>query len=87
VLKAAGAKRFAGVCAACHGSDGRGNQALGAPDLTDDYWQYGGDFESVRESIAKGRQGMMPAHEPLIGHTRARLVAAWVYAQSRPSKD
>ncbi len=86
-LSAAGAKRFAGICAACHGADGRGIAAMGAPDLTDSYWQYGGDFESIRESIALGRQGMMPAHEPLIGHTRARLVAAWVYSLSQQPSE
>lgn len=80
---AAGGRRFAGICAACHGPDGKGNPAMGAPDLTDDYWLYGGDYDSVRASIAHGRQGMMPAHEPLIGRTRARLVAAWVFAQSQ----
>lgn len=79
---AAGRARFAGLCAACHGPEGKGNPTLGAPDLTDDDWLYGGDIDSVRTSIAHGRQGMMPAHEPLIGRTRARLVAAWVYAQS-----
>lgn len=84
-LIAAGGKRFSGICAACHGPDGKGNPAMGAPDLTDNYWLYGGDYASVRASIAHGRQGMMPAHEPLIGRTRARLVAAWVYAQSHPS--
>jgi cytochrome c oxidase cbb3-type subunit 3 len=84
-LVAAGRERFAGICAACHGSDGKGNKAMGAPDLTDDYWLYGGDYASIRASIQHGRQGMMPAHEPLIGRTRARLVAAWVYAQSHPS--
>jgi cytochrome c oxidase cbb3-type subunit 3 len=83
-LIAAGRTRFAGICAACHGPDGKGNPAMGAPDLTDDYWLYGGDFASVRASIQHGRQGMMPAHEPLIGRTRARLVAAWVYARSHP---
>jgi cytochrome c oxidase cbb3-type subunit 3 len=82
-LVAAGGRRFAGLCAACHGPDGKGNPAMGAPDLTDTYWLYGGDYDSVRASIAHGRQGMMPAHEPLIGRTRARLVAAWVYAQSQ----
>lgn len=82
-LVAAGGRRFAGICAACHGPDGKGNPAMGAPDLTDTYWLYGGDYDSVRASIAHGRQGMMPAHEPLIGRTRARLVAAWVYAQSQ----
>jgi cytochrome c oxidase cbb3-type subunit 3 len=81
-----GRVRFAGICAACHGADAKGNAAMGAPDLTDSYWQYGGDFASVRDSIAHGRQGMMPAHEPLIGKTRARLVAAWIYAQSHPAQ-
>ena len=79
-------ERFAGICAACHGPDGKGNPAMGAPDLTDDYWLYGGDYASIRASIAHGRQGNMPAHEPLIGRTRARLVAAWVYAQSHPEE-
>lgn len=81
-LAAAGRTRFAGICAACHGADAKGNAAMGAPDLTDDYWLYGGDYDSVRASIQHGRQGTMPAHEPLIGRMRARLVAAWVYAQS-----
>ena len=83
-LVAAGRTRFAGICAACHGPDGKGNPAMGAPDLTDGYWLYGGDYETIRASIQHGRQGTMPAHEPLIGKTRARLVAAWVYAQSHP---
>ncbi len=85
VLAARGRERFTGICAACHGPEGKGNTALGAPDLSDDYWLYGGDFAAIRDSIAHGRQGMMPAHEPLIGHTRARLAAAWVFAQSHPS--
>ena len=86
MMIAKGREHFAGICAACHGPDGKGNQAMGAPDLTDDYWLYGGDFESVRTSISHGRQGMMPAHEPLIGRMRARLVAAWVYSQSQAAK-
>jgi cytochrome c oxidase cbb3-type subunit 3 len=79
---AAGKARFAGICAACHGAEGKGNPALGAPDLTDDYWLYGADLTSIRETIVKGRNGMMPAHAPILGETRSRLVAAWVLAQS-----
>jgi cytochrome c oxidase cbb3-type subunit 3 len=82
-LAAAGRARFAGICAACHGAAGKGNVALGAPDLTDRYWLYGGDFATIRESIVKGRNGAMPAHAPILGETRARLVAAWVLANSR----
>jgi cytochrome c oxidase cbb3-type subunit 3 len=81
-LAAAGKARFAGICAACHGVEGKGNPMLGAPDLTDRYWLYGGDFATIREGIVNGRNGMMPAHGPIIGETRARLVAAWVLAQS-----
>jgi cytochrome c oxidase cbb3-type subunit 3 len=70
------------VCAACHGMDGKGNAALGAPNLTDGIWTYGGDFDSIRHSIVHGRYGQMPAHGPLIGETRARLAGAWLWSLS-----
>ncbi|MGY6519841.1 MAG: cytochrome-c oxidase, cbb3-type subunit III [Lysobacteraceae bacterium] len=85
-LAAAGQPRFA-VCAACHGAEGRGNTALGAPDLTDGIWTYGGDFASIRESIVNGRHGEMPPHGPIIGETRARLVGAWVWSLSHPDGE
>lgn len=80
---AAGKVRFAGLCAACHGPDGKGNPLLGAPDLTDAYWLYGSNLASIKESIVKGRNGMMPAHAPILGEARSRLVAAWVLSQSQ----
>ena len=55
---------------------------LGAPDLTDDYWLYGRSRAIMREGLDKGRNGVMPAHEPLIGETRARLAAAYVWSLS-----
>jgi cytochrome c oxidase cbb3-type subunit 3 len=82
-LVAAGKRHFEALCIACHGAGGKGNPALGAPDLSDGYWLYGGDFASIRSSIADGRSGTMPAHAPLIGAERARLAAAWVYSLSR----
>lgn len=66
------------VCFACHGVDGRGNQQLGAPNLTDKIWLYGGSIAAVRDSIAKGRQGQMPAFLARLGETRVRLLAAYV---------
>lgn len=81
-LAEAGKARFGGVCAACHGVDGKGNPMLGAPNLTDDVWLYGSDFATISEGINKGRQGMMPAHEPIIGDTRVRLVGAYVWSLS-----
>ena len=86
-LAARGKTRFEGICAACHGVDGNGNPALGAPDLSDDVWLYGGDFESIKTAITKGRAGQMPAHRELIGETRARLVGAWIWSLSNKSEN
>lgn len=83
VLASKGAARFAAVCSACHGAEGKGNVLMGAPDLTDGYWLYGGDATSVRASISAGRSGQMPAHGDLLGAVRSRVVAAWVYARSQ----
>ena len=84
-LASQGKKLYDGVCVACHGVEGKGNKELGAPDLTDDYWMYGSSKESLRQTIAKGRHGVMPAHRELLGETRARLVAAYVWSLSNPA--
>ena len=81
-LANAGKSRYDTICVSCHGADGKGMQALGSPDLTDDYWLYGDDARAIETSIALGRNGAMPAHAPIIGDTRARLVAAYVWSLS-----
>lgn len=81
-MAAQGKALYDGVCVACHGVDGKGNQQLGAPDLTDDDWMYGDSTESLRKTIADGRHGVMPAHLPILGDTRTRLVAAYVWSLS-----
>lgn len=81
-LATRGKKLFEGVCAACHGANGKGNPELGAPDLTDDYWMYGSSKESLVKTIREGRHGQMPAHRAVLGETRARLVAAYVWSLS-----
>lgn len=85
-LRALFAKDAFATCAACHGADGKGNAALGAPNLTDDDWLYGGGLEDIVETIRRGRNGVMPAFGNRLGEENAALVAAWVYAQSRPSQ-
>lgn len=80
---AAGKARFNTVCIACHGPDGKGNQALGAPNLTDDVWLYGNDPATIAEGLNKGRYGKMPAHADLLGEQRAHVVAAYVYSLSQ----
>ena len=82
-----GGAKFAGICIGCHGVEGKGNPDLGAPDLTDGYWLYGGDIASIERSIAQGRNGMMPAHAPIIGETRARLVAAYAWTLSEQARS
>jgi cytochrome c oxidase cbb3-type subunit 3 len=81
---AAGEAAFA-VCSACHGPAGKGNPALGAPNLADDVWLYDGDLATIEKTIRDGRGGVMPAWRTRLDDTEARLVAAWVYAQSRAS--
>lgn len=79
---AAGQARFATLCAACHGPDAKGNPLLGAPNLTDSVWLHGGDFDTVRATITKGRDSQMPAHGELLGDTKVRLLAAYVLSLS-----
>ena len=83
---AQGKRLYEGVCVACHGVDGKGKAELGAPDLTDDYWLYGDSTEALTRSIAQGRHGVMPAHRGLIGETRSRLAAAYVWSLSNATR-
>ena len=55
-----GAEVFEQQCVSCHGPDGRGMQSVGAPNLTDDFWIYGGDITSIDNTLRDGRQGVMP---------------------------
>lgn len=75
---AAGRTQFETICSACHGLDGRGNKDLGAPNLTDNIWLNGGAYDAVRLTVAKGRQGIMPAHGERLGEARVQLLAAYV---------
>jgi cytochrome c oxidase cbb3-type subunit 3 len=78
-----GKARFEIFCVACHGPTGTGNPALGAPNLTDDVWLYGGSITRISQSIAKGRNGKMPAHADFLGEAKVHLLAAYVYGLSQ----
>ncbi len=71
-----GARLFASNCALCHGSDAKG--AFGFPNLTDAEWRWGGDPESIRQSILNGRQGVMPAWGAVLGEQGINDVAAFI---------
>lgn len=79
VLAAAGKDKFA-ICAACHGPEGKGNQALGAPNLTDKIWLYGSSEETIAETIRLGRNNMMPAQLERLGEAKVHLLTAYVYS-------
>ena len=82
-MVAAGKERFTTMCSACHGIDGKGNQAIGAPNLTDNIWLHGGSVDAIRETITKGRSNAMPAHLERLGETKVRLLAAYVLSLSQ----
>ena len=75
--------QFATFCAACHMPTGVGNPVLGAPNLTDDAWQYGSSDDAIRTTIMQGRNGQMPAHGDMLGEDRTKILAAYVYSLSQ----
>lgn len=76
-----GKTKFA-ACAACHGEDGKGMQAMGAPNLADKIWLYGGDIHNIVEGINKGRKNLMPAYKGIIDEDKLHLLAAYVWSLS-----
>ncbi len=65
-------------CAACHGLDGKGNQLLGAPNLTDSIWLYGGMLSDIENTLRHGRSGIMPSHQHLFNEDEAKVLASYV---------
>ena len=80
-LAEAGKARFM-ACAACHGMDGKGNQMLGAPNLTDNTWLYGGSERAITETLTYGRNGVMPSFKKTLGENKIHVVATYVYSLS-----
>ena len=89
-----GQRDYQTYCIACHGADGKGNQVLGAPNLTDEVWLYGSSEASIVKTILDGRENHMPAHGDILTPVQIKLLTAWVWglsnkpdAQARPAKD
>ena len=80
-----GKETFATTCAACHGPEGKGNQQLGAPNLTDKTWLYGSGEQTIIETITLGRTNQMPAHKALLSEAKIHLLAGYVYSLSMPA--
>jgi len=84
-----GKEKFGQLCAACHGAEGKGTPALGAPNLTDSVWLYGSSEATITETVTKGRnmnvsEGTlaMPSFKDTLGQERIHLVAAYVWSLS-----
>ena len=81
-----GQARYNQFCIACHGPMGQGNPVLGAPSLVDEDWLYGGSEEAVRESIAAGRNGVMPAFGRRLDDAQIRMLVAWLTRHGSEAK-
>ncbi len=77
---AAGREVFVANCATCHGEDARGKPDVGAPNLTDNRWLYGGDMETIIATIHGGRRGHMPTWDQRLTLTEIKILALYVHS-------
>ena len=83
----AGKRLYDQFCIACHGADAKGNQMLGAPDLTDNNWLYDSSEETIVEGILQGRDNTMPAQKDILTPEQIRVLAGWVWGLSNNPKQ
>ena len=76
---AAGEKHYQTYCVACHGADAGGNPALGAPNLANGIWLYGGTKEQIAHTLRAGRNGQMPAFKDTLSEDKIHILTAYVY--------
>ena len=81
VRAALGKSKF-GACAACHGSNGKGNPLLGAPNLTDEIWLHGWGEQAIVDMVTHGKTNQMPAQEAKFSPEQVRVLASYVWALS-----
>ena len=75
----AGREVFVATCAACHGENAEGNREVGAPNLTDARWLYGGNLDTIIASVHGGRQGHMPTWDERLTTAEIRTLALYVH--------
>jgi cytochrome c oxidase cbb3-type subunit 3 len=83
IRAARGKEDFDKTCVACHGPQGKGNTAMGAPDLTDKVWLHGSAEERLIDTITRGRVDLMPAHKEKLSTAQIHLLTAYIYSLSR----
>ncbi|MFA7306295.1 MAG: cytochrome-c oxidase, cbb3-type subunit III [Hyphomicrobium sp.] len=82
----AGQKIFADNCASCHGEDAKGNSETGAPNLTDRFWIYGGDPQTIYTTVWGGRQGHMPTWEARLSPVERKILAIYTADLRKPDQ-
>ena len=80
---AAGEKQYQTYCVACHGAEAQGNPALGAPNLANGIWLYGGTAEQIAHSVRAGRNGVMPAFKDTLSEDKIHILTAYVYGLNK----
>ncbi len=75
----AGREVFVTTCASCHGENAQGNREVGAPNLTDAHWIYGGNIDTIIASVHGGRQGHMPTWDERLTTAEIRTLAVYVH--------
>ena len=84
----AGQRLFSSTCAVCHGPQGQGMAALGAPDLSHPAgWIYGSSLTQLQQTIRYGRNGQMPAQDAYLGNDKVHLLAAYVLSLGQPASQ
>ncbi len=83
---AAGKAVFSANCSACHGANAKGNTQMGAPDLTDRFWLYGGDEASIYESVYNGRQGHMPTWDKRLTPVERKILTLYILDLDRGAR-
>ena len=74
-----GAVVFADNCASCHGDDATGGRDLGAPNLSDAIWLFGGSYDAIKETVVNSRKGVMPNWNTRLSEAQIRAVSAYVH--------
>lgn len=86
ILAELGKDKFKQVCGACHGADGKGNQAIGAPNLTDKIWLHGWGEDAILNMVNKGKLNVMPAQEARLSADQIKVVASYVWSLSHTTQ-
>ena len=78
-------KKIYGSCESCHGADGKGNVAMGAPNLTDNVWLHGWGADAIIKIVNEGKNNAMPAQKDKLNEAQIHVLASYVWSKSNPT--